>query len=217
MKKTNKFIIIISMLIAISCSNESKTDHNSVTKSSKDVEITTKTEESVVHNQERYFNIKSGHIKYSTNTAGQELIREWWFDDYGNKQYEENYLVIDGKKSGDKALMIDGFKYKWNFDATNGTKTRYYQAKTNYNQISEKDIERFGIKKHGFEVFMGKECLKVSTEKPKSISWVWENIVLKSETEIGGQKVIMQAIDINEEQPSASLFELPLGISFEEK
>ena len=124
-------------------------------------------------------------------------------------------MIINGEKSGDKTLIKDGIQYKWSLDATSGTKIKHYQTKTDYNQISQKDIDRYGIKKHGFEEFIGKNCLKVSTEKPKSTSWVWENIVLKSETEIAGQKVIMKATEINDNKQEASLFEMPADVTFE--
>ncbi|MEY1640136.1 hypothetical protein [Tenuifilum osseticum] len=215
MKKSFKLLTIICLLVAVSYSNGQKCDNQSVAKSFDVNVVVFKTEKPLVQNQKKYFKIKCGYVKYSMLTAGQELIREWWFDDYGNKQYEESYMIIGGEKSGDKTLIIDGFQYKWQFDATNGTKMKYYQAKTDYDNITEREIQRYGIKKHGFEEYLGKNCLKVSTEKPKSISWVWENIVLKSETEIAGQKVMMKATEINENQPAASLFKLPSGISFE--
>lgn len=215
MKAKVIFIAISCLLITLSCSNKQKADNQSAVKSSNDTAIIVKNENSVNQNQQKYFSIECGYVKYSTYTAGQELIREWWFDDYGRMQYEENYLMINGEKSGDKALIIDGMQHKWSFDATSGTKIKYYQTKTDYDQISQKDIDRYGIKKHGFEEFMGKNCLKVSTEKPKSTSWVWENIVIKSETEIAGQKVIMKATEINDYKPAASLFKLPLDITFE--
>ncbi|MBW7843822.1 MAG: hypothetical protein H3C40_13960 [Ignavibacterium sp.] len=215
MKAKIIFTVISSFLIFLSCSNKQKSDNQSAVKPSNDTAITVKNENTVTQDQQKYFGIECGYVKYSTYTAGQELIREWWFDDYGNKQYEENYLIINGEKSGDKTLIIDGIQYKWRLDATSGTKMKHYQTKTDYDQISQKDIERYGIKKHGFEEFMGKKCLKVSTEKPKSISWVWENIVLKSETEIAGQKVIMKAMEINSNQPAGSLFEMPADVTFE--
>ena len=214
--KVKVILLVIScLLIIVSCSGEQKSKKQPNAKLSNDTETTAKDEILVNHDQQKYFGIEYGHVKFSTSTAGQELIREWWFGDYGNKQYEENYLIINGEKSGDKVLITGGIQYKWAFDATSGTKTNYYQVKTDYDQISQKDIDRYGIKKHGFEEFMGKNCLKVSTEKPKSTSWIWENIVLKSETEIAGQKVIMMATEIMDNQPAVSLFTLPSDITFE--
>lgn len=213
--KTKMILTVIScLLICSSCSNKQKADNQSAVKLS-DNETIAKSEDIANKNELKYFGIECGYVKYTTSTAGQELIREWWFDDYGTMQYEENYMIIDGEKSGDKTIILDGILYKWPLDGTTGTKMKYYQTKTDYDQISQKDIDRYGIKKHGFEEFMGKNCLKISTEKPKSISWVWENIVLKSETEIAGQKVIMKAMEINDNKPAASLFKLPLEITFE--
>jgi hypothetical protein len=216
MKKSQIVLIMSSMFIFLTCAVGQITNSQSATPPA-DYALAALTEELVNQDQQKYFGIKSGYVRFSSDVAGMEMVREWWFDDYGLKQYEENYMIIMDEKAGDKTLIIDGYQYKWQLDATTGTRMKHYQTITDYDRVSEKDIARYGIKKHGYEEVMGENCLKVSTEKPvNSTSWVWENIVLKTEAEFRGQKVVMNAIEMNTNQPPVTLFELPSDIVFEE-
>ena len=143
------------------------------------------------------------------------MTREWRFDQYGSRQYEENYLLVMGQKMGDKTVVVDGFQYKWNYDSNEGSKNKFYQTVTDYDKVSEKDIKRYGIVKHGYEEILGKKCLKVTIEKPaKSTIWVWNGIPLKTEAVFAGNKVLMEAVEINLENIDKSFFELPNDVKF---
>ncbi|MCF8359430.1 MAG: DUF4412 domain-containing protein [Prolixibacteraceae bacterium] len=164
----------------------------------------------------KIFPIESAYVKYINHAAGQEMTREWWFDDYGNKQFEDNYLVIMGEKAGGNALIVDGFRYNWEYDNAEGTKMKYYSAPaTDYENVPEKDKKRYGIEKHGYEDVAGKKCLKVTIEKPvKSTVWVWEGIPLKTISNFAGNDVLMEAVEIKTGGVDASLFEIPEDITF---
>ncbi|MBN1925692.1 MAG: hypothetical protein JW798_07650 [Prolixibacteraceae bacterium] len=164
---------------------------------------------------QKIFTIKSAYVKYINHAAGQEMTREWWFDDYGNKQFEDNYLVIMGEKAGGNALVVDGFRYNWEYDNAEGTKMKFYSAASDYENVSEKDKQRYGIEKHGYEDVAGKKCLKVTIEKPvKSTVWVWEGIPLKTISNFAGNDVLMEAVEIKTGGVDASLFKIPEDITF---
>ncbi|MBN2806717.1 MAG: hypothetical protein JXR22_08660 [Prolixibacteraceae bacterium] len=165
----------------------------------------------------KVFSIEQGYVKYRNLAAGQEMTREWWFDDYGKKQFEDNFMTIMGQKAGGYTLVLDGFRYTWSYDESEGSKMKFYSsAATDYENISAKDKERYGIEKHGYEEVAGKRCLKVTVEKPmKATVWVWESIPLKTVSSFGGQEVIMEAIEISTSTES-SKFELPAGVNFVE-
>lgn len=164
---------------------------------------------------QKVFKMEQGYVKYKNIAAGQEMIREWWFDDYGKKQFEENYLMIMGQKAGGYTLVLDGFRYSWDYDANEGAKMKFYAAEaTDYEHISAKDKERYGLETHGYEEVCGKRCLKVTMEKPmKATVWMWESIPLKTVSSYGGQDVIMEALEIRS-STEPSKFELPSGINF---
>ncbi|HPR31327.1 MAG TPA: hypothetical protein PLK12_04490 [Prolixibacteraceae bacterium] len=164
----------------------------------------------------KIFPIESAWVKYINQVAGQEMTREWWFDDYGNRQLEDNYMTIMGNKTGGKALVLDGYRYNWEYDQSEGTRMKFYSAAaTDYENVSQKDKERYGIEKHGYEEIAGKRCLKVTLEKPvKSTVWVWEGIPLKTVSNFAGQDVVMEAVEIKTGGVDASLFQIPGGITF---
>ncbi|MDD2199468.1 MAG: hypothetical protein PHF99_09595 [Bacteroidales bacterium] len=210
------FLAIVLLVVACNSSNKNETENSDkkIAESKNDDKTEVKKgndEISVKH----IYKVESGYIKFKTNTAGIDMTRELWFDDFGNKQYEENYMLIMDEKHGSKSLILDGFSYSWDLDAEQGTKMKFYAAVTDYDNVSEKDIEKYGIKKHGHEDVLGKECLKVSTEEPvKSNIWMWNNIPLKTEAEFGGEPVLMEAVEINIGKVDAAKFTLPENIEF---
>lgn len=166
----------------------------------------------------KVFMIESAYVKYKNNAAGQDMIREWWFDDYGNKQFEENYMMIMGQKAGGFTLVSDGYRYTWSYDTPQGSKMKFYSAEAvDYENVSDKDKERYGLEKQGYETIAGKRCLKVSMEKPvKATSWIWEGIPMKTITQFAGQDVTMEAVEINVGKTDASKYQIPESIQFTE-
>ena len=205
-------LLIITCSIIISCSNTQKSNNQEQQTPPGQEAIKTTAPANL---QKELFSVESGYVKYKTNAAGQEMIREWWFAQHGNRQYEENYLIIFGEKSGSNSLVKDGFKYMWELNSETGSKSKFYQAATDYDNISEKDIQRYGIEKHGYEEILGRKCLKVTTEKPaKSTIWIWNGIPLKTEAVFGGNEVVMEAIEISMGNVNNKLFELPSTVTF---
>ncbi|MBN2612225.1 MAG: hypothetical protein JXB00_11760 [Bacteroidales bacterium] len=201
-------------IIALSCNNTPKSE-------TADTKTPATEEQQVASGKEiegvKPFTIESAYVKYRNLAAGQEMTREWWFDQFGNRQFEENYMLIGGEKTGGKALITDGFRYSWDYNAQTGTKNKYYQSVTDYDKVTQKEIERYGIAKHGHEEILGKKCLKVTIEKPaKSTVWLWNNIPLKTEAVFAGQKVLMEAVELVAGDVDPKLFEVPAGITFPE-
>lgn len=211
--KTNcifKTLLLVSFLI--SCNTNQQTNEEKTAETSpKTIE---KQSETKIENIQPY-EIESAYIRFVSHAAGQELIREWYFDKYGQRQAEENYMMIMGEKSGDQSIILDGYQYQWQYNANEGTKRKFHHTITDYNQVSERDIQRYGIVKHGYENFLGKNCLKVTVEKPsKATIWVWNGIVLKTEATFGGQKVLTEALEIITANVDEKKFTLPDDVRF---
>lgn len=214
MKTSIQLLCCLAVIFLISCNNNEQSTEK--TEAESFVEEVEKLPESTTVSKQ-LFEIESAYIKFVNHAAGQELYREWRFDNYGERQAEENYLIIMGQKSGDKSVVLDGYKYQWSFDASEGRKMKFSQTVTDYEKVSQRDIERYGIEKHGYEAFMGKSCLKVSIEKPsKATIWVWNGIPLKTEAVFAGQKVLMEAVEINLGDIDETFFKLPADVSFPE-
>jgi len=215
----NILILGISLIIMASCSNNKKpaeitkleNEAKTIEKSAGDM----KTEAPIAS---KIFNVKSGYVKYKSQVAGMDMIREWWFDNYGALQYEENYMIMMDQKTGGAAIVRDGYRYNWSFKAKEGTKTQFSAAAyTDYDKISKEDIERYKMKRLGFENIAGKKCVKVSIENPVvATTWTWEGVPMKTITKFGGKDVTMEAVEIKDGEVSASKFEVPQDITFKE-
>lgn len=216
----NSVICTIILLLSACNGKAGKTDiHNpespAVEVASTPVEVSS-TPPAVTTNTQ-LFGIESAYIKFSNSAAGQEMTREWRFDQYGARQSEDIYMIIMGQKVGDRTIVTGGYRYSWGYDSNEGRKSRFYQTVTDYEKVSEKDIERYGIALHGYEEVLGKKCLKVTIEKPaKSTIWVWNGIVLKTEALFSGNSVVMEAVEINPGAIDNTFFELPAGVEFPE-
>lgn len=209
--------VVLCAFTLFACNNEEKNIEQNVDNISKENIVEVGSDIQKAFSADKYFDVESGYIKYNNNAAGQEMTRELWFDQFGKLQYEENYFFIAGTKYGSKTLVLDGYSYSWDYDNPNGRKFKHYMAATDYDNVSDKDIERYGIKKLGYENVLGKNCLKVSTEKPaKSTSWVWNKIPLKTVAVFGGKDVIMEALKIEIGSVDANKFVLPKDVVFAE-
>lgn len=211
---TSVSLIAIFTLTFIACgSKKEKTTTDQVTDLIEEIE---KIPEAKTNAPKKIFNIESGYVKYKNKAAGQEMTREWWFDKFGERQYEENFMMIMDSKAGGMSLIADGIKYNWSYDSNEGTRVKYYSAPaTDYEDISKEDIERYGIEKLGYEEIAGKRCLKVSTQEPmKATMWIWEGIPLKTVSSFGGNEVVMEAVEITTGNIGVVNFEVPESITF---
>ncbi|MDD4210629.1 MAG: hypothetical protein PHI52_09875, partial [Bacteroidales bacterium] len=97
-------LLITTCTILISCNNSSKENANEENAINQSEVNGVKTNSST---SKEYFAIKSAHVKYRNNAVGQEMIREWWFDQHGNRQYEVTTMNIMGEEIADYSLIVD--------------------------------------------------------------------------------------------------------------
>ncbi len=166
----------------------------------------------------KVYEIESGYIKYKSQASGFDLITERWFDNYGALQYEENYMILGGEKNGSSTLIRDGSRYTWDFNSPEGLCFKNYKApKNSFDELTQKEIDRYGIKMLGEEEVMGRMCQKLSTEKPaKTLQWIWKGLALKSISEFGKQEISIDAVELEEGKVDNSKFELPGGVIFQD-
>ena len=203
------------MALLFSCSSDEKGTIKDEAKSpaveNEEVQTSTKIDN-------KQYKIESGYVKYQSKAAGQDLIREVWFDDYGAKQYEENYMIFGDTKSGGKILIADGSMYSWNIGGNEGTKSVHRVSRaTDFINLSKQTIERYGIVEVGKESIAGKTCSKFTTEKPmKSTVWIWEGIAMKTIAKSAGMEITSEAVEINTTKPDPNMFKIPDDVKFQE-
>ena len=218
MKEFPKYLIMgILFLLMSSCSGNAD-EKETVSKT--ETETGDANHTAIVQNQNtgKVYEIESGYIKYKSKASGFDLITERWFDNYGALQYEESYLVIAGEKSGSSTLIRDGSRYTWGFDSSEGQCFKNYKAPKNaYNELTQREIDRYGVKIIGEEEVMGRMCQKISTEKPaKTLQWIWRGLSLKSVSEFGKQEISIDAVELTEGDVDASKFLMPDGVVFQD-
>ena len=215
MKTLLNSVICIILLLLLACNGKTGKIEN---KTSESLSMEAVSTPAATTTSTQLFGVESAYIKFSNSAAGQEMIREWRFDQYGARQSEDNYMIVAGQKVGDRSIVRDGYRYSWGYDSNEGRKSKFYQTVTDYEKVSEKDIERYGIARHGHEDILGRKCLKVTIEKPaKSTIWVWNGIVLKTEAVFSGHSVLMEAVEINTGTIDEAFFKLPANVEFPEE
>lgn len=210
MKNFKTLMILLSLFAFISCGgSKTKTDESSDPKTEE-----TETEDDNTDNTKIY-QAKSGHMVYKTT---MDMTIDTWFDYYGNKQYSESTIEMFGEKSGTISIIVDGYKYDYSIGTTEGTKTSFYAAPAaDYSDLSDEEIEKYGIKMEGKETIAGKECEVVSIKEPMTSKiWIWEGIPMKTITKLGKEDFIMEITSIELCDVDQTKFELPEGITFKE-
>ncbi len=142
--------------------------------------------------QKRY-GVKSGIIEYEIS-GSQEGTKTLYFDDWGMRQaeYTRSVLSVGGfTKSINMISIIDGeYQYTINIDQNSGTRTRNPILRTmeqlkdqkGFNEFGEQMLLNMGANKIGSDNFLGKECTIYEMKNTGTKLWVWNWLVLKSET-----------------------------------
>ncbi len=172
------------------------------------------------------YNLESGVIKYEMNGM-QTGTAITYFDDYGMKEATYEHFIVDiygEEQVFDNVSYLLGF-WQYNLDKQNGiaTKSKNNTLASLVENSEDGDLvmigkelfSSMGGQLSGEEDFMGRKCEIWELESMGTKIWVWENIPLKTETELMGISIIRKAIEIKEnvDIPS-SKFELPKDVTF---
>lgn len=142
--------------------------------------------------QDKVYGIKSGHLKYETQTSGGLQYNELWFDDYGRLRKQHDQIQMEGMGNYQtEVLMRDGKVYTsaW-FDNDRDNEASMTEGIPNLNFLnpSERFKKDSQLKEAGQEEVFGKPCT-IYTYKTKELLrtvnykvWVWQGIILKMET-----------------------------------
>ena len=175
-----------------------------------------------VHAQSSTFGIKSGHLKYETQTSGGIQYNELWFDDYGKLRKQHDQIQMEGMGNyHTEVLFRDGKSYTnaWLDDEKKDEAKETDAGSGGLNLVDPDDayLKEKKIEKLGTEEVFGKTCT-IYSFKTKSLLrtisnkiWVWQGITLKMETKgaLGANNLmVVTAFEENVSIP-ASTFDLP--------
>jgi len=154
---------------------------------------------------------------------GMEATQTMCFDDYGAKENQDVAMEVMGFKVHTITVMKDGFSYNYDPDKKTGTKTSLTGRNDNidFENLTEEIQKEMKIEKIGSEKFLDKNCTKFSINneklRMKGSYLVWKGIPLKTDVDLGGMKMLLEATKITENADvPAEKFVIPADIKFQE-
>ena len=174
--------------------------------------------------QSAMYGIKSGHLKFETQTSGGMQYNELWFDDYGRLRKQHDQTAMEGMGVYNTEIIYrDGKAYTnawFDNEKKDEAKVTDLGEYPNFLEMDEEFMKKNKIQILGTEEVLGRTCT-IYTYKYKSLlrtitrkDWVWKGIVLKMETKgILGANNLMVVTEIQENiKIPASTFALPAKI-----
>jgi hypothetical protein len=171
--------------------------------------------------------VKSLLVETETEMPGMgKTTMKTIFDDYGKvKLTETNTAISAGGHSinnNAKSLLKDGYLYSWSTIGKSGSKFKIDESgfdPKNLSNLTDEMRAKYNFKEEGSETVGGKECkvYSYSFEQMKGKVWIWKQVPLKSEINVGGKVYNTNFVRL-EEDPAipAGTFDLPAGIEFKE-
>ncbi len=186
-----------------------------------------------VQAQAKFFDIKSGHVEYklSGNTEG---TKSFYWDDFGVKQYtlerSETTIEMFGIKDVQKKHMLtiqnggDIYTVDYITDYAAHTDVSSQMEMNAYMQSSHTEAQKEDMRDEtlaslggeitGTETVLGRTCEIM--EMAGSKSWIYKQVILKSETSLMGVTNNETATSMEENiSIPASKFQPPAGVEFQ--
>jgi len=197
------FLMLLILLFQPACSNdENKTPENITT-------IKSKKEKKLFITDQKIYGIESGIIEYEI-TGSQTGTKKLYFADWGRKQAEfTNSTIKVGKytKHSNLLKITNGdWQYIINLENNTGLKRvnpvieKIIELKnqTNYGEFGEQLLLISGGFESGRDIVADKKCKVFEFKKQNTKSWIWNWLLLKSETKRGNINITVVAKNIEE-------------------
>ena len=181
------------------------------------------------------YGVKSGVYTMSMAFGDNEMITEYYFDNYGLKtaQVQEGGGMMGMGQEGKTRTITDkdGATIRINDEAKTATKFPTGgmmggfgggRAQINWNNLTDQVKKDNNIKELGKETIAGKECTKYSmtTEgfqgPQEQTVWIYKGIQLKNEMSSDFGTFGSTCKKFEEKEVPASMFEVPAGVKVEE-
>lgn len=230
MKRLVFSIFALSTVLLLSCST------NNNKEATQDNQEATAIEEASSEKADlaKIYELKSGIITYTIESAGKSFERKMFFDDFGNKMLAETKSGMTfGTENFDVTaceLRLNDVIFNYQIYNNDDVYTKYGMAKTamktripsdfdwinlDFSLLSDEKMQEFSItKEESKEMFLEKECDVYThiTEETKSKFLVWNNIWLYSEITEKGETMKMYALSIEENiEIPTDKFTIPKG------
>jgi len=159
-------------------------------------------------------------LKYSGSASGKQMI---YIDDYGVKETTVDSLSMKlmGMELPNAKMQIRKGDSLYQIDFVRGMATRgvsHLSAgdEKAMSSMGEEMAKGMGMKKDSAEeTVAGQRCTVWSSEQLGTKSWLWNNITLKSESKIGDDRILLDAVSVRLDVPvPAGEFDAPGRIHY---
>ncbi len=162
-------------------------------------------------------------LRYSGSASGKQTI---YIDDFGQKEATMDSLsmkMMDMElpnykmqiRKGDSLYQIDFVRGM----ATRGVSHLSAEDEKALSSMGEGMAQGMGMKKDSLEeTVAGQKCTVWSSDQLGTKTWLWNNIILKSESKIDDDKILLDAVSVSLDVPVPSgYFEAPGGVHYTTK
>lgn len=179
------------------------------------------------------YGVKSGVYTMSMDMMGNEMITEYYFDDYGKKTatVSEGGFMGMGEGGKTRTIVVDGKNVRIDDAAKTATSMPSMGGfgggfgggqQINWNNLTDQVKKDNNIKELGKETVAGKECTKYSMtmdmmgQSMEQTIWIYKGITLKTsmQSEMGDFGQTCKKFE--EKAVEASMFTVPAGVKIEE-
>lgn len=179
------------------------------------------------------FLVKSGYIEYELTGSTQGYKKIWW-DDHGDKEYEEiksnsevKFMGMVQKEETHSITITVGDKF-WSLNLLENSGIKgtipSYDASEHYSenlteaekkQFEDNILNAFGGERLEPEMFLGHKCDVIEVMGAKS--WIYKGVILKSTANMMGIEINEIAVKFDENKSiPASRFYPPNNVNYEE-
>lgn len=180
------------------------------------------------------YGVKSGVYTMSMAFGDNEIITEYYFDNYGLKTAqvsEGGFGMMGGGQQGKTRTITDkdGAQIQINDEAKTATKMPSFgggfgggRPQINWNKLTDEVKKENNIKEVGKETIAGKECTKYTMtidmmgNQSEQTVWIYKGIQLKNEMSSDFGTFGATCKKFEEKDVPASMFEVPAGVKVEE-
>lgn len=181
------------------------------------------------------YGVKSGVYTMSMAFGDNEMVTEYYFDNYGLKTAqvsEGGFGMMGGGQQGKTRTITDkdGSQIQINDEAKTATKMPSFggmgfgggRAQINWNKLTDEVKKANNIKELGKETIAGKECTKYTMtvdmmgNQSEQTVWIYKGIQLKNEMSSDFGTFGATCKKFEEKDVPASMFEVPAGVKVEE-
>jgi hypothetical protein len=218
--KARLFLFLFSILLFIvlnaACSEEKDQSDQPLTEQPIEEKVTIK--------DQKFFGVESGIVEYEIS-GSQYGNKTLYFKDWGRKQAELSVSTIKVGKYSKHTNLLRLKNGNWqhiiNLESKTGTKRenpileklREFKDQISYGEFGEQLALIDGGIETGSDLIKGKKCRVFEFKSKNSKLWLWNWLILKSETLSGKVKINVQATSIQENVSIAdSIFIPPLDV-----